>query len=81
MPLQNRDFLGLFWQFGPIGTGTVTSLHPRNFEDAQDDIHMYADELLVCISASTQSLHFQNLVFRPQSACIRGSKVTLVAFV
>ena len=57
-------FLGPFWQFGPIGTRTVTNLYPWNFEDADDDIHMYADELLVCISASTQSLHFQNLVFR-----------------
>ena len=42
----------LFWQIlsvsqchskiGPIGTGTVTSLYPQNFEDAHDDIHMYA---------------------------------------
>ena len=29
-------------KIGPIGTGTVTSLYPQNFEDAHDDIHMYA---------------------------------------
>ena len=47
-------FLGPFWQFGHIWTGTLTSLYPRNFEDAHDGIQMYADELFKYIFALTK---------------------------
>ena len=60
---QCHSKIGTFWQFGPIGTGTVTSLYPWNFEDAHDDIHMYADELLVCIYLHQPNLCTSKILF------------------